>query len=569
MRFTELKARLWRRLVDGLAISDADAKVFGVCFLALLPIYWAPLFVTEILPGLDLPFHLAVADMLGKRGSPASPYAAFYEGSLRMAPYAAHYLMLVALGKVMSLLAAHKLIVALYIAAMPLSTASLLSACGRSRVPALLAFPLAYNLTLHYGFISFALSLPVLLLLLAQVLRHLSSPSGQLRRSWLWTAAMALFLFLCHLQNFLYGVGAVLGFALLVPVPWRRRLLGASTLLPALAALAYRQFVGSASGPARPTLALTWALVKRHRLGDLGGRTFLRDFGQRLSGFAVNPLRGFDDQVDIRACNALLLVIAVYLVAGLVAWAALPKQKSLQPRPRVWPAILVAFAGALAAYLLSPHHLNELSLTTLFPRFAVLVILIAIVLVPAGLGHVCGALRLVVPLPAVVVCALYGYQLIVHYRLYARETADFVEVMHKTPPGGKAVGLVFDRNSRVVRVESAFLGLPYFYVAVRGAPGSMTPLPYCGMHDIPCTAKPAGKVLPNPWSPMDVSVGKNPPVFDYFFVRSPPRGINAFGPYLGSMEVLAQSGTWTVYRKKPGAAIPAPAQPPPVKAARH
>jgi hypothetical protein len=155
----------------------------------------------------------------------------------------------------------------------------------------------------------------------------------------------------------------------------------------------------------------------------------------------------------------------------------------------------------------------------------------------------------------------------VHYRAYARETADFVEVVHKTPPGGKAVGLVFDRSSRVMRVESAFLGLPYFYVAARSAPGSMTPLPYCGMHDIPCTRKPAGTLLPNPWSPMDVGLGKNPPIFDYFFVRSPPRGANPFGPYLGSVEVLAQSGTWIVYRKKPGAAIPTPPQP--AKPARH
>ncbi len=563
MALTELKTRVWRWLVDGLGAGlDADAKVFGVCFLILLPFYWAPLFVTEILPGLDLPFHLAIADMLGKRGLLVSPYAAFYEGSPRVAPYAAHYLMLVALGKVMSLLAAHKLIVALYVAAMPLSTASLLAACGRSRVPALLAFPLAYNLTLHYGFVSFALSLPVLLLLLAQVVRHLCSSPAQVWRSWRWTAALALFLFLCHLQNFFYGVGAVLGFALLVSVPWRRRLLGASTVLPALAVLAYRQFLSASAAP-RPPFAYVWALVKRHRLGDLGGRTFLGDFAERLSAIPVHAMRGFADQVDVRACKALLLVIAAYVVAGLVAWAALAKQKSLRPQPRVWPAILAAFVGALAAYLLLPHHLNELSLTTFFPRFAVLVPLMAIALVPAGLGRARGVLGLVVPLPAMVVCAFYGWQLIVHYRLYARETADFVEVMHKTPPGGKAVGLVFDRGSHVMRVESALLGLPYFYVAARSAPGSMTPLPYCGMHDIPCTAKPAGAVLPNPWSPMDVSVGKNPPVFDYFFVRSPPRGANPFGPYGGSVDVLAQSGTWIVYRKKAGAGVPAPAPPAP------
>ena len=88
----------------------------------------------------------------------------------------------------MPLLAAHKAIVAAYVAALPLAAASLLAACRRSRVPALLAFPLAYNLALHYGFISFALSLPLLLVLLAQVVRLLTAPDGIARR-WVATAA--------------------------------------------------------------------------------------------------------------------------------------------------------------------------------------------------------------------------------------------------------------------------------------------------------------------------------------------------------------------------------------------
>ena len=559
--------RAWRTIAGGfgnllrVSISEADAKIFGVCFLVLLPLYWAPLFVTEILPGLDLPLHLALADMLGKRGSPASPYAAFYEGSLRLAPYAAHYLMLVGLGKVMNLLAAHKLIVALYIAAMPLSTGSLLVACGRSRVPALLAFPLAYNLTLHYGFISFALSLPVLMLLLAQTVKHLRSQPGHVRRSWLWTAAAAAFLFLCHLQNFLYGVGAVLAFALLASLPWRRRLLGASTLFPALAALAYWQFVGSVSGaggPAKTTLGQAWDLVKRHRLKDLNRGTFLHDFGRRLLALPSHTMRAFADQVDVQACRALLLVIAIYLLAGLVGWGFLPNPSSARPRLRMAPAILVAFTAALAAYLMLPHHLGELDLMTFYPRFAVLVVLMGIVLVPAGLGHLRGPLRLLVPVPAMLVCALYGYQLIVHYHLFARETADFVEVVHKTPPGGKAVGVPFNRSSRVMRIESAFVGLADFYVAIRSAPGSMAPLAYCGMRHIPCARKPAGAELPDPWRPGDLRLANSVPIFDYFFVRSPPVGADLFGPYRNSMEVLARSGSWTVYRKRPGAMIPPP-----------
>jgi len=54
-------------------------------------------------------------------------------------------------------------------------------------------------------------------------------------------------------------------------------------------------------------------------------------------------------------------VIAVYLIARcLLAWVALPKQEVPYRRSRACgPAILVAFAGAVAAYLLLPHHLKR------------------------------------------------------------------------------------------------------------------------------------------------------------------------------------------------------------------
>src|SRR5207244_3152361 len=110
-------------------------------------------------------------DMLSKSARPDSPYAPFYRGTPALAPYAAHYLAVWGLSKLMPILAAHKIIIALYVAGLPAAASSLLGACGRSRVPALLAFPLAYNLTLHYGFISFALSMPMVLVLLAQLTR--------------------------------------------------------------------------------------------------------------------------------------------------------------------------------------------------------------------------------------------------------------------------------------------------------------------------------------------------------------------------------------------------------------
>ena len=572
-----LGSRFGRRIASG---PDADAGAFAVGFLILLPFYWTPLFVTEILPGLDLPFHLALADMLGKAGSPDSPYAPYYDGGLRIAPYAAHYIMLVALGKVMNLLLAHKLIVAAYIAALPLALASLLSGCGRTRIPALLAFPLTYNLTLHYGFISFALSLPMLVLLLAAMVRHLLSHGQRALWTWLLTAAAAMTLFLCHLQNFLYGVGAALAFAFFSPLTWRRRLLAASTLLPALGTLAYWQFVGTPSTPGSTTktsLAYAWEVVKRRRLHDLGRQTYLQDIWDRIEVIPAHAMRAFDDDVNVTACKAVLILIGVYLVVGLVAWGFVPKRKPARPWLRMAPAILIAFVGALAAYLVLPHHLSELELMTFFPRFAVLVVLMGIVLIPAALGRVRGFWGWLLPIPAVVMGVLYGRELVSHYREFGKEMEDFVAVMNKTPAGGKAVGAIFNRHSRVMRIESVLVGLVDYYVVMRPAPESMAPLAYCGMRHMPCTRKPAGNELPDPWVPHDIRPLKTVPDFDYFFVRSPPRGADPFGPYRNSMELLTQSGTWSVYSKKTGPLVlspptpspPPPPQPPPSPPAAH
>ena len=98
------------------------------------------------------------------------------------------------------------------VATFPVAVGGLLGACGRSRLPALLAFPLAYNLTLHYGFISYAVSLSVLFFLLASVARFLTAPAAS---PWRWAVAAlwAVVLFLSHLQDFLFGVCAVLAFS--------------------------------------------------------------------------------------------------------------------------------------------------------------------------------------------------------------------------------------------------------------------------------------------------------------------------------------------------------------------
>jgi hypothetical protein len=538
---------------------EPDRRLFWTSYLVLLPLFLAPLFVTRFLPGLDLPFHLSMVDMLIKGGEAGSPYAPFYVGTPGVAPYAAHYLALWLLSSVMTLATAHKVVVVLYVAGMPAAAASLLGACGRSRIPALLGFPLAYNLTLHYGFVGFAISLPIVLWFLAELTKLLTADEWAWRR-WVFTALLGVTAFLCHLQNFAYGMCAALAFIAFAGVGWRRRAGGLGALVPSLAALGWWQV--SARFTADPlqqkkTFAYAWSALKAARSSDLlgGKRSLLDDLTTRIEHIPGHLLRGFMDHVDVAAARALLWVIAAYIALGVVGiWDY--AERPLRPRMRI--AGWIAFLGAVFAYLALPHHLPVLELMTFSPRFAVLAVLVGLLVVPASLKKIGGVARLFVLLPALAFCGIYGQQIVKHYRLYGQEIADFVTVLEKTPPGGKALGLVFDRTSRVMRIESALVGLPNLYPVVRRSPTSMVSLAYCGMRHIPCRRKEPLVPLPDPgpWDPRIARPEDAIFFFDYFFVRSPPPGYPVFGSLIDRVELTAQEGSWRAYRRKPGATRP-------------
>jgi hypothetical protein len=538
---------------------DPDARTFGVGYLLLLPFFLAPLFVTRFLPGLDLPFHLSMVDMLMKEGEPTNPYRTFYQGEWAVAPYAAHYLALRLFAVVLPLMAAHKLVIALYLAAFPLAAALLLDSCGRSRVPALLAFPLAYNLSLHYGFVSFALSLPAVLLLLACLARFLGQTETRL---WLAaaTALSAILLFLCHLQNFLYGLCAALAFLAFAGCAWRRRLLGLATLLPSTALLLTWHFHREL-----PTLNRSWSYIwelfkTKHRV-EGSGRSWPAEISIRLETLPYHLLRGFTDQVDVIFSRIILIVLAGYLLLGVVGLLA---RTTSVPRPRLRLAGFIAFAGAFFAYVALPHHLPEFELMTFYPRFSVLAVITALLLVPGSLRRLGGMMRPMLLLPALLASGAYAGELIRHYRYYDDEVADFDEVVRQTPPGGRALGLVFQRDSRVMRIEGALIGLPSLYPALKPSPTAMVPLPYCGMRHMPCRRLTAGPPpAPSAWAPWSLQTQPAIDFFEYFFVRLPPNR-PIFGESLDRLELIAHQRSWLVYRRKPG---PSPAQTEPAAAA--
>jgi hypothetical protein len=79
---------------------------------------------------------------------------------------------------------------------------------------------------------------------------------------------------------------------------------------------------------------------------------------------------------------------------------------------------------------------------------------------------------------------------------------------------------------------------------------------------MPCRLLASPDFVTSPWLPTYFSPGKMLPTFDYYFVHSAPPGHDPWRGYHNMFEPLAVSGTWSVFRKRPGPVVP-DWQPPP------
>lgn len=540
-----------------------DGQVFMVGYLLLLPLYLLPLWLTPILPGLDLPFHLSLAELL-QRNAQEAPHTGVYEIRPRLSPYLLYYLLQMALAPALGVLLAHKLIMSLCIAALPLSGARLLSCCGRSCVPALLTFPLGYSMSFFYGFVSFCLSLPLLLLVLAQVADNLDESHDlddnerilpALERDGL-LLALTVLLFLCHLETFLFGVLAGLTLVVASDAPLVYRVRTALAFVPTLAALCWWRLVTLHDGPPGPALRQAVALLVRHRIADLGAppswEAVARDVLARLDAFPQHLMLGLSGGVH--------QVAAASLGAALLAFILLGTLGVLRRGGHHEPARLVgggraAMALAVMLYMALPHHLGELGITTVYPRFAVVIALLAPLMVPVWLKRLPRPVLALSALPALAACAWYGVELCRGFVRFGEEVADFRAVLDRAPPGQRAVGLVYDRQSRVLGIGSALVGLPHYYPLLRGGPKSLMAHPYCTLPYMPCRVKDAQQLPPDPgpFSPQKLDAARAVAYFDLFITRSPPSAAQIFGQHAAAVEHLEAAGSWVLYQRKASA----------------
>ncbi len=184
------------------------AALTALCAISLS----VPLWLSQVLPQVELPQHLAFAEILRDMAFADSPYHEYFLAPEPWQPGTLYLWLSTGLSHFLCPELAHRLLMNLYVLALPLSLALLLSAFGRPRRLALFGALLVYNAPFRDGAGDFLLALPVFLLALAQTQRSLERTTA--RRVGL-LALLGLLLYLANLQLYLLLLPCALALGLL------------------------------------------------------------------------------------------------------------------------------------------------------------------------------------------------------------------------------------------------------------------------------------------------------------------------------------------------------------------
>jgi hypothetical protein len=516
---------------------------FRRAYFALAPLYLAPLFATPFLPAFDLPHHLAIVDALIKVSNADSPYARDFIVGLKLAPFTVHFVVLRALGALMPLSVAAKVLVGAVVLALPLSTARLLTVSGRDAVPALLAFALAYSMPLHYGLIAFVVALPLLVWMLAEASNENGWRERPLRSA-LSLGALSLVTFFAHLEAWGVGVVAAVVAVFLASVPWRTRALALASFVPSLV-LCILYAMRTVTDPLFRREPSFPRAVLTARVQELAAHGVISDFWSRVRDAPVHLLRGFNDGSDVVAARVFFGLIAVALLVRLVKWC------SGVPRalPRTTTAGGLIAVGAVAYFAL-PHHV--LHANSVYPRFAVVLALLLLLVTPVEFSNWSERVKDAFTVLVVLLLSVHGLDLIRHYAAFGREVTDFEQVADRSPAGVRSGGLVFDAESRVMNVEGILAAIPVYYVTERPAPGSATWIYYCADPQLPCQLRNphVAPPLPSFSYPLEFDAGRALEELELLFVRGGPRAEKIFGSEMPRIRLIAEQGRWRAFLRR-------------------
>jgi hypothetical protein len=452
--------------------------VAAVLFSAALVI---ALLTVRDLPMMDLPQHAAQIATWAQWSELASGDRAALELNLRT-PYLLAYPLARVLSPVFGVLVSLKLIVALAALGNLFAFWLLARRAGHSPWLALLGLPLTFGFSFYYGFVSFLLATPLIVLAVTAALEHARNPR--------WSSGLALGVLLC-VTLVAHGFAAMIAMLSVVPL----------LIL----------------GPIGSLLRRTAPLAAPILLGLLWLTPTLRS--QALYDYSIPPGRAYQwlsmiagpGSFQDRAALALGVVVAIVLVLFL-------------GRPSKELGRLGLLAVALTGYALLP----QLFWGTAFLHERLVAFVVPALMLAFEPRRSSAKLERLGAALTFVTCASWFALFSTRLVRFNREMADYHALADELPAGLRVRPLIFQRDSRAFPGAPAYLHVSAYYHAAKGgipaysfATFSSSVIRYRDGHSSP--------LAPGmEWVPERFDASAEAELYDYFLVRGGPAHLELF-----------------------------------------
>ncbi|MDY0000437.1 MAG: hypothetical protein RBU30_03985 [Polyangia bacterium] len=433
-----------------------DRWAFWPLFAVLGALFTLPILIVWHPPAMDLPGHLALAEVLASRHSHHDPYSGLFSLPSWPSPNTLYYYLVGGLARFIPIEWASKTVLCLSLLGTPLALAAARQANGQGRALALTGFPLALSFNFIAGFVGFVMALPLMVWLGALAKTQVHEPT---RGRAALIALVATITYLCHAQVFLFAVGLV-GLIALCGA-WAETPGSPRCQTPLLGGL--RRFLATTSPILVPiALALPWyldrvRLLRRHGSMDM-----------RFPGLEHNlrflPIHTFDQLAGDRDLWLGLGVVAGML--GLAALSLLPRYRArpseleeppgpvaLLPSPRARFLSLLAkgsfWLATLAAvitYFALPGHIRFQAVINGRQAIVALLLMAVAIRVPRG------RLPVAVLTTTIALGGAYGAHYASATLRLDEELRGFPELLRKTRPGSRLVD-PYRPKTRIFRMD--------------------------------------------------------------------------------------------------------------------
>lgn len=403
-------------------------KFVPYVLLVLGSVYSSLLLLSELLPFVDLPFHLGVATVVRGYGEAGNQFSDYFTLKIAGQPNVL-YIWFCSAPIFPSVEFANKVYFALYTFALPFSIYALIRELRGNTWFAVLSFLYLYNFNTHWGFVGFVGAMPAVFFLFTVVLRHLRSPTLLTR---IGIAVGSFLLFFIHVLAALFFLLAFWLTCLVDQRLARRDVVASGALTLPVIALIVWWWMGTESGDDQSLVEFLLSYYQNLFIRSFQVRSFFFIFDNSyLAGGRAGLLwGGLIAGISVSFASWALVMERNVFVAAL---------KDPKNRP-----IFVFTAAAAGCFFLLPEGLpGQWALNQRFSVYSILGLIVA--------SSVIDLKRL----PRQIIVASIASGCLLHAVVYADyfwdfgiETSGFTDEILPDAQGTRLAGLILDPHYR-------------------------------------------------------------------------------------------------------------------------